>query len=63
MSGKGETGTTSNRPVVTSSASNARLASECAQQNEPADREKKIVNEFVYLLDKSKQLFNGLKLV
>jgi hypothetical protein len=25
------------------------------------DKEKKIINEFVYLLDKSRQLFNGLK--
>lgn len=85
-----------NKPVVSSSASNARLSSSVNitavvdsstasdsnskalgnnvatkidsktadienDQGVIAEREKKIVNEFVYLLDKSKQLFNGLK--
>lgn len=65
-----------NKPLsVSSSTSNARLGTNATietpapdtvkvENNEvTAEQEKKIVNEFVYLLDKSKQLFNGLKWV
>jgi hypothetical protein len=51
--------------MVSASTSSAKLNSVDSIGNGTAesivDAEKKIVNEFVYLLDKSKQLFNGLK--
>lgn len=53
--------------MVSASTSSAKLNSVDSIGNGTAesivDAEKKIVNEFVYLLDKSKQLFNGLKWV
>lgn len=51
--------------MVSASTSSAKLNSVDSIGNGTAesivDAEKKVVNEFVYLLDKSKQLFNGLK--
>lgn len=50
--------------MVSASTSSAKLNSVDSIGNgtaESIDAEKKVVNEFVYLLDKSKQLFNGLK--
>lgn len=42
---------------------NATTTSSTGLELTDADKEKKIINEFVYLLDKSKQLFNGLRFV
>lgn len=49
--------------AIDSLVNNVALLNNSESENDPGvgEREKKIVNEFVYLLDKSKQLFNGLK--